>query len=143
MSKDKNYKRSETSELKQTIRSLKGKLAHRDKKIKNLLSEIKTLQAALDESVVYIDDRLADIPVEDIVRYFKKRNSGKLDGVKTEYEKNREALREKWTCHECNEGYLKIIIFNRHDGKHYFRSCTNCENRTRTKVFTEDVEGVE
>lgn len=118
-------------------------LNRRDKKIKQLLSDIRTLQKALDESVVYIDDRLADIPVEDIVKYFNKKRRGGLDEVRETVEKSKEDLKKKWQCFSCGEGYLRLIIINRPDGRHYFRSCNCCDKRTKIKRYTEDVEGAE
>ena len=147
MSKDKNYKKSEIFELKQTIRDLKSTLSTRDKKIKRLISDICTMQKALDESVVYIDERLSNIPIEDIVSYFKDKNGKSkksIDEVESIYETSQEQLKLKWTCKVCKRGHLKLIIINRHDGKYYFRSCIDkeCSNRTKMKKYTEDVEGV-
>ena len=144
MSKSKNYERSELSELKETIRKLKAKVSSRDKKLRIMQSELKTLQKALNESVVYIDDRLDNVPVEDVVRYFKNRKKGKVDDVKESFEAQQRELKEKWACRQCDGGYLKLIIIDRHDGKYYIRACINekCVNRTKMKKYTEDVEGV-
>ena len=147
MSKSKNYEKSEVSELKQTIRNLKAIVSTRDKKIKRLISDICTMQKALDESVVYIDERLASIPVEDIVSYFKDKNGKSkksIDEVEDFYETAQDRMRLKWTCKVCKRGHLKLIIINRHDGQYYFRSCIDkdCKNRTKMKKYTEDVEGV-
>lgn len=51
--------------------------------------------------------------------------------------------RKKWTCHECNKGYLKSNIITRRDGVFYYRKCTACSNRTRTKSYNDKVEIVE
>lgn len=104
-----------------------------------------TLQKAMNESTVYIDERLVDIPVDDIVRYFSNANSnntktGTLDGVQKAFEKSQEKLKAKWECHKCEDGYMKMVIINRPDGKHYFRSCTSCDNRTNMKKYHEAVE---
>jgi hypothetical protein len=140
-----NYERSEIVELKETIRKLKADASKKQKKIKVLKSEILTLQKAMNESTIYIDDRLADVPVEALVSFFSKENkkTKTLDNAKHAFEDHSTKLRDKWKCHKCDEGQLRMILINRHDGKHYFRSCNNenCLNRTDMKRYTSEVEG--
>lgn len=47
-----------------------------------------------------------------------------------------------WTCDECGKGTMKFLLFSRHDGDFYFRSCDlpGCGHRTRLKKYTKDVE---
>lgn len=139
----KNYEKSETAELKETIRRLKADLRKQNKRVKILKSEIVTLQKAMNESTVYIDERLVDVPVDDIVKYFSDANGSStksLDGVQEAYEESQKKLKAKWECHKCDDGYMKMVIINRPDGKHYFRSCTNCDNRTNMKKYHQAVE---
>ena len=78
MSKSKNYPKRDPADLKQTIRTLKGMLK-RERKLNDILKhENRTLKAALDETSVFLDVELSDVPVEDIVRYFSKRKNGKF-----------------------------------------------------------------
>ena len=144
MGKSKDYKGSEISELKQTIKNLKGSLRRRDKKIDSLLSEIHTLQRALDQSATYIDNQLRDIPVEDIVRYFSSKRRVKLKGASEAQTQNLKQLKRQWECHECGVGYMKLIVINRADGKKYMRMCSaaGCSNRTKLQSYHDDVEGV-
>lgn len=45
------------------------------------------------------------------------------------------------TCYHCGEGRMDMYIFNRRDGVHYYRACTNnCGNRTRMKKYSSDVK---
>lgn len=53
-----------------------------------------------------------------------------------------EELKHKWTCHECKEDYLRIIIVPRADGLFYIRKCPSCNHRTKLKKYTEDVNGI-
>jgi len=144
MPKSKDYPTSDVTKLKRTISSLRSKLRQKDKKIDRLISDIKTLQESLDKSIIYINDELADIPVEDIVRYFNRKRKGKLDELKDEQKCEMDRLREKWQCHKCKTGYLRLIMVNRQDGKHYFRMCVNrdCGNKTPLKKWHDEVEGV-
>ena len=59
---------------------------------------------------------------------------------KQKNEEVKEHARRDWTCFECGKGHMKIVILPRRDGVFYFRSCTLCENRTRSKKYTEEVE---
>ena len=136
--KNKNYERSEISELKQTIRSLKAKLAHRDAKIKRLISEIKTLNKAFDQSVVYIDKKLADYSVEEIVSYFN--NDAKGASITDMQHQIQEAEERSWECYKCDDGTLRLIIINKRNEEWYFRSCNNCKNRTRMKKYKKGVK---
>lgn len=138
MGKNKDYPRNDTQRLKKIISDLKADIKKKDKKIDRLLSDIRTLQAALDKSIIYINEELANIPVEDIIRYFKNKKKGKLDEVKGELDR----LKEKWSCHKCEVGYLRLIVLDRRNGRKYFRMCVNCDNRTKLKSWHPDVEGV-
>jgi len=131
MAKNKDYEKTEIGKLKETIRSLKGKLSNREKKIDQLLSEIKTLKRSLNESIVYIDDKLSDIPVEDIVKYFSDKKKGKLNEV---------VKLNKKVCYKCNSGHLQLTIINRRDGQFYFRKCNKCDHKTRMKHYSDDVK---
>jgi hypothetical protein len=55
----------------------------------------------------------------------------------------KEKDKKRWECFKCKVGYLKLKIFERRDGIFYFRKCNNCENRTKTQKWSEDVEGIE
>jgi hypothetical protein len=59
-----------------------------------------------------------------------------------DYKSKKEQIIEKWSCHKCNQGVLKIIIVSRADGQYYFRSCNICDNRTKIKAYEEAVEGI-
>ena len=145
MSKSKDYPRSDIAKLKQTIKSLKSKCSQKDRKIDRLLSDVKTLQAALDNSIVYINEKLESIPVEDIVRYFNRKKAGKLEDVKDEHMQEIDRLKEKWRCFSCRTGYLRLVVMSRHDGQYYFRACVNenCNRRTELKSYHSEVDGLE
>jgi hypothetical protein len=51
---------------------------------------------------------------------------------------------EKWRCHKCGDGVLKLHLLKRLDGTFYYRKCNGlaCDHKTRLKRYTNDVEGV-
>jgi len=134
--------KSKNTELKQQIRTLLSKIKSKDKQIDILKSELKTLNKAFHESATYIDDELATIPIEDIVRYIARKKKGKIDEISEAHKNKLDVQKEKWKCYSCNLGYLIIKPLVRHDGRYYFRSCSHCDNRTKLKSLTDDVEGI-
>ena len=50
--------------------------------------------------------------------------------------------KNKWKCFECELGNLKLIIYQRRDSLFYFRKCNNCYNRTKSKKYSSEVEGI-
>jgi len=74
--------------------------------------------------------------VNDLLKKQTKEN-------KTCTERSRQKkLEAKWACFECGKGILRLIVLTRLDGTMYFRRCDHCENKTRLKVFTDEVVGV-
>lgn len=137
--------KSETAELKQQIRSLKSKLRSRDKTISTLRSDVKTLQSSFNKSLEYIDDELAHIPIEDLVRYFARKKKGKIDEVIEDHKNKVDEQIEKWTCYQCESGYLALHKIKKVNEMYYFRACINekCKHKTKLKKYHDGVEGVE
>lgn len=129
--KTKDKPKSEVRLLKLTIRELKASLKAKDRKIRQLKSELRQLEKAFGDSLVYIDDKLSDVPVEMLVSKLNKEKNEKDSKASTA---------TNWDCFKCDDGVLRIIIVNRMDGKHYFRACNKCENRTRLKVYHDEVQ---
>jgi cell division protein FtsB len=72
---------SEVSELNQTISELKANNRILKKDKDRLITELQTLKKSFNTSKLYIDERLDDIPVEDVVRYFARKKAGKLEDL--------------------------------------------------------------
>lgn len=51
-------------------------------------------------------------------------------------------LEKKWYCFKCENGIMRLAIIHRAQEPYYFRKCDCCENKTKMKKYTEDVEGV-
>lgn len=53
-----------------------------------------------------------------------------------------ETLKKSWTCVECSEGHLEIILYNKIDSTWYYRKCTNCPHRTKSQKYSPAVQGI-
>ena len=138
--KNKNKKSSETAILKRQLRDLKSTISNQNRKIRKLVSEIKTLESALNSSTVYIDDRLTGVSVDELVKEFSGDESNiDLDKMVDDC---KEELEFKWQCYSCEPGYLRLIVVNRLEDKMYFRKCSHCDNRTKIQKFDESVKGL-
>lgn len=51
-------------------------------------------------------------------------------------------LKEVWRCHECERGYLEIVLYNRPDATFYYRLCNQCSHRTKSQKYSPDVPGI-
>lgn len=107
------------------------------------MSQLQTLKKEnekLKKQVAQLRKQLARL---DIDRY-----SNLKDLLEDHYEQEDmkvalgEKAKQKWKCHECPEGTLKLVIITRKDGAFYFRKCSSCSKRTKTQRYHENVEGV-
>lgn len=74
--------------------------------------------------------------VQDLLSSF---DYDKKQSTRKEIQQN---LEEKWKCHECGEGVLRLVILFKVGEEFYFRKCDCCGKRTKLKKYTEDVKGV-
>jgi hypothetical protein len=76
------------------------------------------------------------------IKFIKERKNTNVEkiiqekGTKTENTRNP----DKWRCHECDQGILRLIVIQRPDKKVYFRKCSHCDNRTQMKDYHEGVK---
>ena len=112
---------------------------HGDKELSQLQT-LKKENEKLKKQVAQLRKQLARL---DIDRY-----SNLKDLLEDHYEQEDmkvalgEKAKQKWKCHECPEGTLKLVIITRKDGAFYFRKCSSCSKRTKTQRYHENVEGV-
>lgn len=106
---------------------LLDKLKHENKKLK---MEVKRLRKELDKNRIHYDE------ITDLLE------QQAAEEIEVSTKENREALLKRWKCHKCEFGIMKLIIIPRPDGPRYLRKCTECDNRTKLKKYTEDVEGI-
>jgi hypothetical protein len=68
--------------------------------------------------------------------------------VSLDYEENNQlkkvekSLEQKWKCHDCTTGLLRLIILFKAGEEFYFRKCDCCNKRTKLKKYTEGVQGL-
>lgn len=91
-----NYPDRDAREEKRTISELKAVIRRLKKDKERLIAENKTLKDGFKESIKYINDELASIPVEDIVKYFARKKRGKLEEVKNTRAETKEETRRKF-----------------------------------------------
>ena len=51
-------------------------------------------------------------------------------------------LKKSWACKECGAGHLEIILYNKIGETWYFRQCNQCPNRTKSQVYSPNVQGI-
>ena len=101
-----NYAVNDEKSLKETISELKAKNRRLKKDKERLVSELQSLKKAFETSKLYIDERLEDVPVEDIVRYFARKKRGKLSEVDNLSDREKTLKKfQKWigTKHKEND----------------------------------------
>lgn len=119
MSRRRRYADGELDEL-QTLKHENQRLKREIAKLRKQISRLD-----LDRFQSFRDalDRLDEIELEQAAK-----------------RKSREIVKEKWRCWTCNQGFLRLKIWDRRDGIHYSRTCDHCGKRTRIKKWTPEVE---
>lgn len=106
---------------------LVDRLKHENKKLK---VEVKRLRKELDKNKIHYES-VTDLLEQQVV-----------EEIQISKKSSKESALKRWKCHKCEFGIMKLMIIPRPDGPHYLRKCTDCDNRTKLKKYTEDVEGI-
>lgn len=133
---NKEEKDGETAKLKRHIR-------HLEKENTRLKSELRTYEKVFARNITFLKQRTEDLTVEELITGAEKEFT--LRQIREEKAQTYEQLQEKWRCHSCSVGVMKLIIIPRGSGtSNYFRKCNNtdCKNRTQVKEYNETVEGL-
>jgi hypothetical protein len=97
-------------------------LKHENSKLKRELGKLRKQIARLDldrfQSFKEALDRIDEIEMEQEARKREKQISI-----------------EKWKCWSCNQGTLRLKVWDRLDGPHYQRVCDGCNRRTKMKKY--------
>ena len=144
--KSKDYYKSDDRDQNNLIKDLRSKIRRLESDKRKLISEIQGYKKAFSLTIAEIDERLIDKPVEEVVRLVNKKRKRDIKNDKKEEVKTKNNKLEKWSCHDCNDGILVIIKYRKASGNEwYHRSCSNpvCSNRTKAKIWNEDVEGID
>lgn len=132
----KEAKNGDIERLRKIIRRLES-----DKR--KLLSEIKTLEKAFENNIRFLRGKTKDLSVEELIDASNKEMS--LKDIEDSKKQTIESLTDKWRCHQCETGVLKLLIFSNRAGKFYFRICSNekCRKRTKVQPYTDEVVGIQ
>lgn len=104
------------------------KLKYENQKLKRQISSLRKQLARIDI------DRYENL--KDLL--YKHAN----EDLEERIEEEKKKIKQQWECHICRQGFMKIHTISRRDGLFYYRKCTNCDNRTKTKPYNEKVKGI-
>lgn len=130
------YPEEREENAKDSNKKLKAEIKHLRKVIKNLESENKTLSRAFDKSSDFINQKLSDKTIEQIIEMVndfeeKKKEQEKVLKEKQETKRKQEAEKNK-TCPDCfadQDGGFRIVDF-----KTFKVHMCGCGFRTRVNV---------
>lgn len=134
MANNKDYNREDKSGNE---KRLKGQIRRLEHEVKRLKSELRTLEVALGKNVMFLKTKTKQYTVEELIQGAQDQMN--LEQIGEAKDHTFDALAEKWRCHICSEGFLKLIIV---PNNRYFRKCTTkgCIKRTEIKILTEDTD---
>jgi ribosomal protein S20 len=124
------------------IKRLRDALKRKDREIEKFKSELKTLEKAFEANIKFLKGKTAKLDLKELMDGAKKEQS--LKEIETNKEATFQELEQKWKCHACGTGVMKLIVYTRPDGKWYLRKCNQqtCTNRTEAKRWHDEVEGI-
>lgn len=100
-------------------------------RVKELSYENKQLKAEND----MLRKRLARIKLDEygqlkktIKKHYKKEEAKQGNDIL-------DKVRQEWKCHDCPKGFLEIFIYNRANETYYYRTCNECDNRTKAQKY--------
>lgn len=108
--------------------SREQKLIHENKRLKREISQLRKQLARLD-----------------LDRYDTVREMIEEHGHESTAQTGQELLenlKKTWTCNDCRNGFLEIILYNKIDSTWYYRKCSNCDHRTKSQKYTPEVKGI-
>ncbi len=105
------------------------KLTEENKRLRQQVSKLRNVVKNIDTSHYhFVQDLLESELFDQDNRAEKKQLQQKLES--------------KWGCHECGKGVMRLIILHRAGEPFYLRRCDHCDNKTKLKPHTPDVEGI-
>lgn len=108
--------------------SREQKLVHENKRLKREVAQLRKQLARLDL------DRYDSI--KEMIEEHGHENTAQTG------QELLENLKKTWTCNDCRNGHLEIILYNKIDSTWYYRKCSNCPHRTKSQKYTPEVKGI-
>ena len=131
----KNGRNFEKEDKSGEIKKYKGMIRKLEHEIKRLKTELRTYDIAFSKNLEFLSSKSKKYSLEELI------DGAKVDATLEEIGERQKftmtQMIEKWECHECKEGVLKMIIV---PNNRYFRKCSLCTNRTEVKELTDSVE---
>ncbi len=95
---------------------LKGQIRRLEHEVSRLKSELKTLEVALGKNVMFLKTKTKQFSVEELIQ--GAQDEMNLEQIEDAKDKTFDPKIERWRCHKCSDGLLKLIII---PGNRYFR----------------------
>lgn len=114
---------------------LKGQIKRLEHEVKRLKSELRTLEVALGKNVMFLKTKTRNYTVEELIQ--GAQDEINLEQIGEAKDKAFSPTVERWRCHKCEEGLMKLIIV---PGGRYFRKCGSCPNRTEIQELHDEVD---
>lgn len=114
---------------------LKGQIKRLEHEVNRLKSELRTLEVALGKNVMFLKTKTKQYTVEELIQ--GAQDEMNLEQIEEAKDKTFSPTVERWRCHKCEEGLMKLIIV---PGNRYFRKCGSCPNRTEIQELHDEVD---
>ncbi len=105
------------------------KIKHENEKLKRTVSSLRKQIARIDISRM---ENLQEI----VHKYTQDVEASEILAKDTKKE-------QRWKCHDCEDGIMRLKVFERQNGIVYYRKCDKCDNRTKLQKWNKNVEGIE
>ena len=132
-----NPTRSKNKEAKDgEIQRLRGIIRRLESDKRKLLSEVKTYEAVFQHNMRYISKKIDDenLTIEDVIKAANKKQT--LRQAAEEKEHTIDDMVKKWQCWKCEEGIMKLVVYENRVGKQYFRRCNKCKKMTEPQLLS-------
>lgn len=105
------------------------------------MQRLKAENKALKRHISKLRKSIARMEIEKIERNNLLEEEERL-AREVQKKKITKELETKWKCNKCQADVMKLKIYTRLDGIFYFRKCDTCGNRTKSKTYHDEVEGI-
>lgn len=105
------------------------KLKSENKRLKLQVSKLRKVAANIDRHhYTFVQDLLDSEDMQEDTKAAEVQIQRKME--------------DKWGCHLCGKGVMRLVILHRAGEPYYIRKCDHCDNKTKLKKYTDDIEGV-
>jgi DNA-directed RNA polymerase subunit RPC12/RpoP len=116
---------------------------NKPKRDEDIIHRLQRENAKLKQSIQALRKTLSRVDIDRYQNLKEILESQEHFETKADKQYELDRLKKKWLCHKCGKDYLKLIIIPRLDKTMYIRKCQNCNHKTKSKPYTDDIEGIE